>query len=64
MKEKLLDKLHNLIYEHEVSNFSTDYDKAKEILEMDAEQGFNAAYDVGRYETLKEMLRLIQKIGE
>ena len=64
MKEKLLEKLHNLIYEHETSNFCTDYDTAKEISEMDTEQGFNAAYDVGRYEALKEMLRLIQNIGD
>lgn len=61
MKQKTIELLHNLIYEHETQNFCTDYDRAMEILAEDAEQGFNAAYDVGRYEALKEVLRELQK---
>ena len=62
MKQKLIQQLHNLIYEHELSNYCTDYDKATQILAFDSEQGFDCAYDVGRYDTLKEVLQIVQKM--
>ena len=59
---RAIELVHNLIYEHETSNFQTDYDAAIETLAEDAEAGFNEAYDVGRYEALKEVLRMLQQL--
>ena len=63
-KDYIIHQLFELIHEHETSGYCTDYDKATEIMAdaCDGETGFNVAYDVGRYEALKEVLRMVQKI--
>lgn len=62
MKQKLIEQLHNLIYEHETSNHCTSYDKATETMEQDLDLATNQFYDVGRYEALKEVLRMVQSL--
>lgn len=63
-KDYIIKQLFELIYEHETQECCTDYDRATEIQAeaADGESGFNAAYDVGRYEALKQVLRMVQKI--
>ena len=62
--KKAIELIEQLIKEHEESGYCTDYDKATEIqAEMaDGESGFNAAYDVGRYETLVNLLNDLKRM--
>lgn len=61
-KDYILHQLFELIHEHETSNFCTNYDKATETMKHDLDLATNQFYDVGRYEALKEVLRIVQKI--
>lgn len=64
MKNKIISYLSQLIYEHDVNNFCTSYEKAKESIETDPVSSFDKFYDVGRYDTLHEILSIIQKMEE
>ena len=57
MKQKLIQQLHNLISEHEISNYCTDYEDAEN--ELDPQTSLMLTYDCGRYETLKEVLQIV-----
>ena len=62
MKDKIISYLSQLIYEHDVNNFCTSYEKAEESIEADINKAFDKFYDVGRYDTLHEVLSIIQKL--
>lgn len=62
MKNKLIEHIETLIEEHEENQFCTSYDEAAETLATDVEGGADMFYDVGRYEALKEVLRMVQTL--
>lgn len=62
--KKAIELIENWIAEHEMSCYCTDYDKAETTLKTDAEQGFNMAYDVGRYETLVNLLIELEELED
>lgn len=60
MKQKIIQQLHKLIYEHETSNYCISYDKAIETIQNDLDLATNQFYDCGRYDTLKEVLQIVK----
>lgn len=62
LKSQLTKKLTQLINEHAVNAFCTSYEEATETMEQDLELATNQFYDVGRYDTLKEVLQIIQNM--
>lgn len=60
MKAQLIIQLKKLIKEHTENAFCTSYEEATETLMTDVEGATNQFYDVGRYDTLKEVLQLVQ----
>ena len=59
MKENLIKYIKELIIEHEESGFHYNWEQVD--LCTDAETALYAAYDVGRFDTLNEILSYIQK---
>ena len=64
MKNKVIDLIKLLIKEHEEAGCCTDYKEADEWTEHDTVVAFDKFYDLGRYETLINLLNDIKKIGE
>lgn len=64
MQDKIISYLEQLIKEHEIHNFCTSYEKAEESIETDVLRAFDNFYDIGRYDTLHEVLSMIQKLEE
>ena len=61
-KQFIIKQIFDLIYEHETNNFCTCYDKATETIEQDLDLAVNQFYDAGRYEALKEVLKIAQNL--
>lgn len=47
---------------HREAGYHTNYDIATDVLAQDSEAGFDAAYDVARYETLLELKNVIRDV--
>lgn len=62
MKQKIIEHLENLIAEHEMTCYCTDWDRV--LNENNKEKAIYSAYDVGRYETLVNLLIDLETIGE
>lgn len=62
MKQKIIEHLENLIAEHEMTCYCTDWDIV--LNENNAEKAIYSAYDVGHYETLVNLLIDIQNMEE
>lgn len=62
LKSQLTKKLTQLIKDHTENAFCTSYEEATETLMTDVEGATNQFYDVGRYDTLKEVLQIVQKM--
>jgi hypothetical protein len=62
MKDKLIKELELLIKDHEENEFCIDYRDAEKSIEYSIEESFDKFYDVGRYNTLKEILYFIQNL--
>ena len=62
MKEKLIDYLIHIAYEHRTNNFCTSYKEAEECIEKNVLQSFDKFYDVGRYDTIHEILAVVQRM--
>ena len=60
--KKVIEYLENLIAEHEMECYCTDWDKV--LNESDFETAVNTAYDVGRYETLVNILIDIESMED
>lgn len=58
--KKIIEHIEELIKEHE-ENYFTDFDSIPD--DLDWETYSNAAYDIGRYETLVNLLNDIKNIG-
>lgn len=64
MKDKILNLINDLINEHASSGYCTDYNEAQDWIEHDPVVAFDKFYDVGRYETLKNLWNKIKYLGE
>lgn len=62
LKSQLTKKLTQLLKDHTANAFCTSYEEATETLMTDVEGATNQFYDVGRYDTLKEVLQIVQKM--
>ncbi len=62
MKNTLIEKLKELIKEHEESNYCIDYELAEN--ELDPQTSLMMAYDVGRYETLVNLLNDLKRMEQ
>lgn len=58
-----IEIIENLIKEHEASGYCTNYEEAEDCIEYDVTASFDKFYDVGRYETLTNLLNDIKNIG-
>ena len=56
MKNKAIDLIKLLIKAHEEAGCCTDYKEADEWAEHDTVVAFDKFYDIGRYETLVNLL--------
>lgn len=63
-EEKVIELLKARIKEHEEQGCCTNYDRAMDELGKDVQNAFDYAYDCGRYETLNEILKEIEKEGK
>ena len=61
---KAIELIKYQIREHEKEGFCTDQKVAEEWIEKDAVAAFDKFYDLGRYETLLDLLNILEKIGE
>lgn len=61
MKQKIIQYIENLIQEHEESGYCTDY---KEAGHSPFVESLDKFYDVGRYETLTNLLTDIKNMEE
>lgn len=62
--KNVIEHIENLIKEHEASGYCTEEKEAAEWIERDPVIAFDKFYDVGRYETLVNLLNDIKNIGE
>ena len=60
LKSQLTKKLTQLIKEHTENAFCTSYEEATETMDNDLDLATNQFYDCGRYDTLKEVLQIVQ----
>ena len=61
---KAIELIKYLIREHEKAGYCTEIKEAEEWIENDPVVAFDKFYDLGRYETLVDLLSTLEKIGE
>lgn len=61
---KAIELIKQLINEHEMSGYCTNQREAEEFIERDPVVAFDKFYDLGRYETLVNLLNELERIGE
>ena len=60
---RAIDLIQHLINEHYENKYCTDWQEVLDCDDIsDCEKGLNLAYDVGRYETLKQLLADLMKM--
>ena len=57
---RAIDLIQSLIKEHEENEYCTDWEEVEN--ELDADRAGFIGYDVGRYETLKQLLADLMKM--
>ena len=62
MKQNIINYLNQLIAEHKESNFCTSYKEATNSIECSFDESFDKFYDVGRYDTLQELLFVVKEM--
>lgn len=60
--QQIIDELKLHIKDHEEQGFCTDYRDAEKSIEYSIDESFDKFYDVGRYNTLTEILYFIEKL--
>lgn len=61
---KAVELIKKLINEHEMSGYCTNQSEAEEMIELDPVVAYDKFYDVGRYETLVNLLNELERIGK
>lgn len=58
--KKAIELIKELIKEHETSNYCMDFESV--LNELEPEKAMFSAYDVGRYETLTNLLNYLERM--
>lgn len=62
--EKAIKLIKYLIREHENEGLCTEISEAEKQIPQNAELVINKIYELGRYETLVDLLNTLERIGE